>query len=256
MCELFGAVSKDKHNINSYLKVFYSHSNNHPHGWGLARMNDSEILIEKEPVQATKSSYLRERLSQPINVKCAMAHIRYATIGNVEYNNCHPYLKNDNCQRNWCLIHNGTIFSYPPLNKFINFQTGDTDSERIILYIVHQINKAQIKKHSPLSAKERFDLIDQIVTDMSKGNKLNLIIYDGEYMYVHTNYKNSLYYLDLDDFTLFSTQPLSEEWKPVKFNTLLAYKNGSLEFTGTKHSNEYIDNEESIKYLYRIFADL
>ncbi len=256
MCELFGAISREKHNINGYLKEFYSHSNNHPHGWGLACINGSEILIEKEPVQATKSSFLRELLSQPINVKFAMAHIRYATIGNVEYNNCHPYLKKDNFQRQWCLIHNGTIFSYPPLNKFINLQTGDTDSERIILYIVHQINKAQIEKQFPLSAKERFDLIDKIVTDMSKGNKLNLIIYDGDYMYVHTNYPNSLYCLGSDDFILFSTQPLSDGWKPVKFNTLLAYKNGNLEFTGTEHGNEYIENEESIKYLYRIFSDL
>lgn len=257
MCELFAAASKEYQNVNSYLKTFYSHSNNHPHGWGLACMDGSEVVIEKEPIQASKSIYLKERLSQPINVKYVLAHIRYATIGNVEYKNCHPYSKKDNFQRRWTLIHNGTIFSCPPLNKFVNSQTGDTDSERILLYIVNQINKAQNEKQSPLSAEERFAYLDKIVSDISKGNKLNLIIYDGEYMYVHTNHRNSLHVLEREDFTIFSTLPLSDEkWKPVKFTTLLAFKNGELVFEGTNHKNEFVDNEESIKYLYRIFSDL
>lgn len=258
MCELFAATSSKYQDITEYLKAFYGHSNNHPHGWGLACMDGTEADIEKEPLQATKSKYLKERLSQPVKVKNAFAHIRYATIGNIEYRNCHPYSKKDNFQRRWTMIHNGTIFDYPPLNRFIYKQFGDTDSERIMLYIVDRIDDLQRKKQRPLSAEERFSLLDTIVSEMSKGNKLNLIIYDGEYMYVHTNYVNSLHILEQNDFTLFSTLPLStsDEWKNVKFTTLLAYKDGKLAFMGTDHKNEFIDNEESIKYLYQIFSDL
>ena len=86
---------------------------------------------------------------------------------------------------------------------------------------------------------------------------MNLIIYDGEYMYVHTNYINSLHFLEQEDFTIFSTLPLSDKgWKPVKFTTLLAYKDGKQIFTGTNHKNEFINNEESMKYLYNIFSNL
>ncbi len=257
MCEIFGACSKKENYMNDLLKSFFSHSNNHPHGWGLVCMEGRDAFVEKEPLQASESCYLKSRLSQPIIAKNVLAHIRYATIGNVDYCNCHPYTKKDNFARRWTLIHNGTIFDYPPLGRFIKLQKGETDSERILLYIVEQINIAQKACCKPLNAKERFKLIDCIISEMSKGNKLNLLLYDGEYMYAHTNYKGSLHYLESDNGVIFSTLPLTDdEWKPVKFTTLLAYRDGKLAFTGTNHNNEYVDNEESLKFLYQIFSDL
>lgn len=257
MCEILGACSRNEYYLNDYLKIFFTHSNNHPNGWGLACMNENEAFIEKEPLQASKSNYLKCRLSQPVVSKNVFAHIRYATVGHIEYRNCHPYTKKDNCKRRWTLIHNGTIFDYSPLNKFIKLQNGETDSERILLYIVEQISLAQRACCRPLSPKERFRIIDNIVTSMSKNNKLNLLIFDGEYMYVHTNYKKSLHYLETENGVIFSTLPLTnEDWHPVPFTTLLAYKNGELAFTGTKHQNEYIDNEESMRFLYQIFSEL
>lgn len=256
MCELFGYCSQNGSVINEYLKAFYSHSNEHPHGWGLAGLEGNEATIEKEPIQATKSNYLKERLSQPIRTKNVFAHIRYATIGNVEYMNCHPYTKKDNHGRRWTEIHNGTIFDYPPLYKYVKLQDGDTDSERILLYLVDKINQAEAD-NKKLNGRERFTIIDCIISNMAKGNKLNMIIYDGEYMYVHTNYKDSLYYLKKEKQIFFSTRPLNDEdWKPVPFTRLLAYKDGELVFEGTNHGNEYIDNEENMKLIYQIFSEL
>ena len=90
--------------MNDYLREFYSHSNKHPHGWGVACLEKQEAMIEKEPLQAAKSHYLKERLSVPIYAKTAVAHIRYATIGNVMYQNCHPYTRKDDCGRRWTLV--------------------------------------------------------------------------------------------------------------------------------------------------------
>lgn len=257
MCELFGFSSEREEHVNDYLKVFYSHSDKHPHGWGIAYLSDGEFFVEKESLQASKSNYLKEKLSTPICSNMVMAHIRYATIGNVYRKNCHPYSKRDNCCRRWTLIHNGTIFDYPLLSRFIKCQCGETDSERILLYIVDCINSYQSRLSRGLSFEERFGLIDKIVSDMSKGNKLNLIIYDGEYMYIHTNYLNSLYYLKKSGSIAFSTQPLTNEnWHNVRFTTLTAVKNGRFVAQGTEHGNEYVDNEENLKNLYRIFSDL
>ena len=89
MCELFGISARDDFYANDYLKAFYAHSDFHPHGWGLACVSRNSALVEKESVKASTSNYLRERLSQPITEKLLLAHIRYATIGNVEYKNCH-----------------------------------------------------------------------------------------------------------------------------------------------------------------------
>lgn len=257
MCELFGVSAGNITRLNSFLKTFYSHSSKHPHGWGLALFNNGGAEIKKGKESAADSVFLKERLDRPAEAQVCLAHIRYATIGNVEYVNCHPYFRKDNMGRTYTLIHNGTIFDYPLLNKYVNTQLGETDSERILLYILELINKKQREIKRPLDDEERFSLLDNIISDMSKGNKLNLIIYDGEYMYVHTNYKNSLYYLSRDNATFFSTTPLDEEdWKNVPFTTLLAYKEGKLIFKGEEHNNEYIQNDESVKLLYQIFSNL
>lgn len=257
MCELFGISSQSEYRINEYLKVFYNHSNEHPHGWGLACMDKNEVFIEKEPIQASRSHYLKKRLTVPIQAKNAFAHIRYATIGNVEYKNCHPYSVKDISGRRWTMVHNGTIFDFSPLDPYIRIQSGDTDSERILLYFVDQINQAIKEKGRVLDAKERFDILDSIIVKMSKGNKLNLLLYDGELYYVHTNYAYSLYELVRENQTLFSTVPLSlEEWRPVTFTTFLAYYQGKRVYEGTNHGNEYIDDKENLKFLYQIFSEL
>lgn len=257
MCELFGINAENVFQINDYLKEFFSHSNAHPHGWGLACMEGREVQIEKEPAQASKSNYLKERLSVPVEVKNAFAHIRYATIGNVEYKNCHPYTKKDRNGRNWTLVHNGTIFHYQPLDRYVRLQNGDTDSERILLYLVDLINQEERRLKRSMEAEERFRLLDAVIADMAKENKLNLLLYDGELYYVHTNYANSLYELEKENRVLFSTVPLGgEAWNPVRFTTLLAYQKGQLLFEGTNHGNEYKDSEENMRFLYRIFSDL
>ena len=174
MCEIFGLSSQSDFEANDYLKNFYSHSTHHPHGWGLACIARNGALIEKESIEASKSNYLKERLSQPVESKIILAHIRYATIGNVEYRNCHPFTGKDNTGRRWTLIHNGTIFDYPKLNPYIQKQMGDTDSERIFIYLMERLNDAQIQKGARLVFEERFELFESVVF----GRKVSLCPYE------------------------------------------------------------------------------
>ena len=60
MCELFGVSAQNDFYANDYLKLFYSHSDFHPHGWGLACVSRNGALVEKESVKASNSNYLRE----------------------------------------------------------------------------------------------------------------------------------------------------------------------------------------------------
>lgn len=257
MCEIFGYSAKKGRPINKYLKEFFSHSNEHPHGWGLACVDGDDEFIEKEPIQASKSHYLKERMSNLICSNTVLAHIRYATIGNVEYVNCHPYTKRDITGRRWTFIHNGTIFDSMPLNGYVKKQLGDTDSERILLYIVDKLNEIEKRRETPLGGEERFKILDCVFSNMAKSNKLNFILFDGEYMYIHTNYKNSLYYLDNEDEIIVSTQPLDNgKWRPVPFARLVACREGKIIFEGTAHGHEYIDNEEDMKFLYQIFSNI
>ncbi len=257
MCMLFGLSARDEILSNEYLKAFYRHSPEHPNGWGLAVIGSNGALIEKESIEAGKSHYLKERLSAAIETKLLLAHIRYATIGNVEYRNCHPFSGRDNCGRCWTLIHNGTIFDYPPLSEYVHLQNGETDSERIFLYLIDRINAAQVKKGGALLFDERFQLLNEIIKDIAKGNKLNLILSDGRNLFVHTNCRDTLYGLKKDGAMLFATVPLTaERWLPAPFTTLIAVRDGRILRSGTDHKNEYIENPEHLKYLYQIFSDL
>ena len=257
MCELFGISSQNDFTANEYLKAFFAHSDFHSHGWGLACVSRNAALIEKESVKASDSNYLRERLSQPIAEKLLLAHIRYATIGNVEYKNCHPFTGKDCTGRRWTLIHNGTIFDYPALYPYLKTQRGDTDSERVFLYLIDRLNEATLKKGARLHFEERFRLFDEIICDMAKGNKLNLLFTDGKYLYAHTNCRETLYYLEKNGVSLVSTQPVSDEsWQPAPFCQLLAFSKGKLVKAGTEHRHEHIQSEEEMKLLYQIFANL
>lgn len=257
MCELFGVNAAEQIQVNDLLREFFSHSGRHPNGWGLAAFYGGSVSIEKEPVQASKSVYLKERLKHQICASALLAHIRFATIGNMEYGNCHPFMKQDISGRSWVLIHNGTIFDYPALSPYQYRQKGETDSERILLYLVDKIDQKQIASDHVLTAEERFKLLNVLISDISRGNKLNLIIYDGELMYIHTNYADSLYVCEAGGIAIFSTVPLKAGcWRPLPFTALCAYRDGHRVFQGQPHGQEYIDNDRDLKYLFAAFAGL
>lgn len=250
MCELFAVSSKKSVEINDYLKKFYSHCEEHPHGWGLAIMSENESIVQKQPMKASESEELKKILSKPIRVTNAFAHIRLATMGYMDSFNCHPFSKIDNAGRTWTLIHNGTIFEYENLNKYITKQLGETDSERILWYIVDEINDLQDELERKLDPEECFKLLDDIIRDLSEGNKLNVMIFNGEFMYIHTNYRNSLYYLKTEDTLFITTRPITDEkWRLIPFNRVIGIKNGELVFEGKKHDNEYFISEDHLKFI-------
>ncbi len=251
MCELFGINSDKKIRINEYLKTFYSHSEKHDYGWGLACFYGDSVSLEKEAIKANGSHYLKQRLQHPVLIDNAIAHIRLATIGNMSYENCHPFIKHDNMGRCWTLAHNGTIFNSPELEKYRDYQEGQTDSERILFHIVATIDVAQSSARRPLTFEERFTLLDGLVYHLSHDNKINLLIWDNEVMYVHSNYADTLNYKQLSNGTIiFSTLPLEDDgtWHLVDFRRLLAYKNGKLVARGVHTTVEYISPERDWEY--------
>lgn len=257
MCELFGVCSEKKVAVNDYLKEFMSHSVQHPHGWGIAILYENAVNLEKEPIPAYKSVYLMQRLRHRLEVTDMIAHIRLATRGTIEYENSHPFVKRDSSNRVWTLAHNGTIFDSPSMGSYVHVQEGQTDSERILLYIVDKVNERQKHLQSPLTMKERFLLVDEIMCEIAEKNKMNLLLYDGELFYVHTNYRNSLYYREQDGMIFFATVPLDHmEWKKVPFTTLLGYNKGKLLFTGTNHGKEYLEDPRDTHFLFMDYAAL
>ena len=97
MCEMLGISAKRRLSANEILRAFFAHAEQHPHGWGLATFPDGGApVIDKEPICATGSAYLKRRLDAPIEERTLIAHIRFATVGHLEYANCHPFSAADN----------------------------------------------------------------------------------------------------------------------------------------------------------------
>ena len=251
MCEIFCFNSNTPKEVNTCLQCFYNHSENHPDGWGLANMQSNEFVIDKEPIKANCSQHLKDILSNPVVGKNVFAHIRLATVGEIVSPNCHPFVRADDNNRSWMLIHNGTIFNYPKLDEYIEKESGDTDSERILLYIIDKINDFEGSKGAPSTIRERFNILNDIISDLSKNNKLNLMIFDGDLTYIHSNMKDSLYYLKSDDGFMVATTPLAddENWIPVELNKLFGLIDGKIIFESEEHENEFILTEKHQKII-------
>lgn len=257
MCEIFAMSSAGRRRVEDKLKEFYSHSSEHPNGWGLMVSTGGLTNIEKEPLRADQSEYLKNRLEQPISGDTVLAHIRYATMGEVTWPNCHPFAGQDISGRQWILIHNGTIFDYPPCDKYVRTQEGQTDSERILLYLLDQINGRTEKLRRELNMSERFCVLENIVNDMSPKNKLNLLIYDGEVLYGHRNMRSSLYCCEEEGVCIISTRALTGgRWEETPFLRLFAYRNGQLEIEGKNTSEEYREDKQSVGQLYLAYSGL
>lgn len=257
MCELFGVSARRKISSSGYLNEFFSHGKDHPNGWGIALFYDGSVSLEKEPVRADKSRYLKERLRGMSETSDCIAHIRLATRGADEYENTHPFVKRDGYGRAWTFAHNGTVFNGALLDEYFHRQEGRTDSERILCYLIDRVNGAQKTLGRALNFPERFTLLEGITEELSIGNKLNFLLYDGEILYVHSNYARSLYCLQKEGAAIFSTAPLSDEdWRPVAFTALLAYSLGTLIKTGRVHGNEYRDNDKDTELLFLDYSSL
>ena len=254
MCELFGVSSDRKIRVNEYLNVFFKHSVEHHNGWGLALLDDGVISIEKEPVRAVDSQYLKNRLTGNIETARCMAHIRKATMGDVSFPNTHPFVLSDDSGKKWVLVHNGTIFESVVLTPYQYIQEGSTDSERVLHFIVEWMNRLIL---NGFDDSRKFNFINEIVLKLTPGNKLNFLLYDSDYLYVHKNEPGTMYRKVIPGEVIISTLPLdNEHWEEVPQNQLIVYKDGKIVYEAEPHKNTYIHNEENMRLLYLDHATL
>ncbi|SEK67280.1 class II glutamine amidotransferase [Ruminococcus albus] len=242
MCELIGFSAARPTDIKEQLKEFFSHSASNPHGWGI--MYGDRLIRGCE--RASDSAAVERLLQTLEDQTTTLGHIRFATVGSIKLENCHPFTGRDITGRQWTLIHNGTIYSGSSLIPYLNNQSGDTDSERLFLFLMDTLNSAQ--QNGELSQQERCELVDNFIKEMSHKNKLNLMIYDGELLYIHKNMKDTMLYRKLDSGYLFSTTALDDsEWNDVPIAQLMVYKEGEQVYIGRQHDGIFIPSLQYIK---------
>ena len=150
------------------------------------------------------------------------------------------------------LCHNGTLFDAPELDKYHYIQEGSTDSERLFLYLLERMNGLDVAE-----PEDRMRLIEDVIAKVVPGNKVNLMIYDGEFLYVHKNEPGTLHANTTEDGIMFSTHPLDDgHWVEVPTNCLQVYREGELVYEGRRHDYTYIYDPEKMKVVYMAYANL
>ena len=257
MCELLGLSANKRIRINNELQTFFSHSVEHMNGWGLAILDAEPVFACKGADRALDSAYLKDLLENGIDTSRCIAHIRRATIGEINVKNSHPFSKADASGRRWILAHNGTIFDSEVLAPYQHMQEGTTDSERIVLYIADLAGRYYRAYGTLFDGGRRIRMVDEAIRAITPGNKVNLMIYDGEYLYVHKNEPGTLHMKKGEDGILFSTRTLDDgSWEEFPQNQLMVYKDGRLVYAGVQHSDTYIHDEEKMKILYFAYSGL
>jgi len=244
MCEILAVNAAQPIDAAPHLREFFPDSVWHPNGWGLAWREGSVVRLFKEPVRAIDSELLPRLLDGEIEASLLVAHIRNATRGAMTFENCHPFVLADVTGHTWVIAHNGTVLSDALVEPYRGDQQGDTDSERVALFLVDRINRTTARKGGALDASERFSALDEAMVDLAPGNKLNLVVDDGELTYAHTNTDQpTLYELRSPGLTLLCTRPLGNgAWAPVPGCQLVAYRDGELALAGTSHGQSF-DND-------------
>ena len=95
--------------------------------------------------------------------------------------------------------------------------------------------------------RERFEIINTFIAENAPRNKLNLMIYDGDLLYVHKNLKNTLCFKRLENGIVFATKPLdSGIWIPFPMAQVIAYKHGHEVYRGDRHKGTFVPTLEYI----------
>jgi predicted glutamine amidotransferase len=231
MCEIYGFCGSHPTRLNQYTGEFWLHSRYNRDGFGYYLADKDTLYLNPKPA----IEFINELNKFNFESQLALCHIRFKTHGDASIVNCHPFTKNDNHSVKWSLIHNGYILSETPeLNALGTLQTGNTDSERILLSLIESINS--FYEYSLFYSKEEFfqwmyASIENTLCKLASLGKVNLIFTDGltHNMYVFMNDPGTLFYLPTKDGYHFSTTRLSSEnWLPVEPFTLHIVNNGSV----------------------------
>lgn len=228
MCEIYSFCGNKRISLNQYTNEFWSHAAVHKDGFGYYLVDSNDYFVSKD----SAVDCLSQLKNKNFRSKLALCHIRFKTHGPTAIENCHPFIKKDIHGVEWSLIHNGYIDDTTPYLDALNeFQSGETDSERVLLSIVETVNN--IYEHAWLDSHEEmmqfiYSAIEKTIQNISYLGKVNLVFTDSltNNMYVYMN-SPSLYYLVTETGIHISTTKLSDEnWISVPRNKLHIFNNG------------------------------
>jgi predicted glutamine amidotransferase len=191
MCRLIGIVGTHPLPVADVMEAFFplctqghvkcTMKPGHLDGWGLSGYSSKRAVYfdrRAEPINTDKklfdqASQKAAKSQSPILI----GHLRKASEGRRDVSNSHPFHSRD-----WIFAHNGTVFGAAaslPLQD--SEPQGQTDSERLFLWIVENVRNAHDSTDAlvQLLKKHRSDLVY---------SALNFLMTDGEKLWAYREF--------------------------------------------------------------------
>ncbi|KAI2506692.1 glutamine amidotransferase [Fragilaria crotonensis] len=198
LCQLLGMNCAKPTDFSFSLQGFCRRGGStdiHNHGWGMAFYNGKGVRQFHDTDAAATSPIANFITSLSIQTINMMAHIRYATQGDVELSNVHPFSR-EMWGIHWCLAHNGDVplfsnittkdlpwIGSEPKGDQSYFPVGDTDSEALFCAILNALKaKFDTLPSLPVLHATLQDLMHEVVQYAPQETILNALITCGPHV--------------------------------------------------------------------------
>jgi len=201
MCQLLGMNCSAPTDFNFSFRGFCRRGGDtdiHSHGWGMG-IYEGNGLREFKDKEPASQSLIAKFLTEQYQIKSfnIIAHIRYATQGEVAFENVHPFSR-ELWGITWCFAHNGEVpkyndttpyTQYPMIGRCSNRHSdifyhpiGNTDSEATFCMILNALRAEFTELPTlPLLYETLQRLCSQLVEGEEDTTILNFLLGCGPY---------------------------------------------------------------------------
>ncbi|WP_198972067.1 class II glutamine amidotransferase [Xylophilus sp. ASV27] len=256
MCQLLGM------NCNTPTDITFSFSgfaqrgggtSDHADGWGIAFFEGLGLRHFVDHQRAVDSPIAELIRRYPIKSRHVIAHIRKATQGAVNLENCHPFVR-ELWGRYWVFAHNGDLKDFQPRLHGGFRPVGSTDSERAFCWLMQELAKS----HAGVpSIDELTRTLRELVPQIAAHGTFNFLLSNGQALWAHAS--THLYYIERrhpftsaeladedlsidfaahttpqDRVAVIVTAPLTsnEQWQPFAAHELKVFVDGAVHEVG------------------------
>ena len=253
MCQLFALNSNSPTDVTFSFTGFAARgglTDEHADGWGIAFHGPGGHRLFVDDAPACASPLAAFLCSHPIRATTVLAHIRKATRGPVQLDNCHPFQRQWG-GRCWSFCHNGTLHGFAPTLDLPYQPQGSTDSEQAFGWLMQQLQRRF--GHRVPEAATLAPVLAELAQQAAAHGVFNFLLTDGLHTYAHCSTRlqwlrrchpfsharliDTDLSLDLasangpaDRMVLVATEPLThdEPWQAMRPGELLVLADGQL----------------------------
>ena len=190
MCQLLGMNCNVPTDICFSFKGFCERggvTDEHKDGWGITFFEGKGCRSFLDPHPSASSVISSLVKSYPIKSCNVIAHIRKATLGEVNLENTHPFTR-ELWGQYWVFAHNGDLKGFHPTLAGDYLPVGATDSEQAFCLILERLRRSFETKPA---AGAIAAVLQEAADEISGHGTFNFLLSNGECMFAHCTTKLS-----------------------------------------------------------------